>query len=63
MSKDKPQLATQEQLGYLDDLRESGETNMYGAGSYLMAAFGIEKKEANAILGNWMDTYSLRHPR
>jgi hypothetical protein len=46
---------------YLDSLRESGETNMFGATSYLMDEFDLEKKEAMAILGDWMKTFSERH--
>ena len=38
---------------YLDELRESGETNMFGAGRYLMAEFGIDKKEARSIIFEW----------
>jgi len=39
---------------YLDDLRESGETNMFGARPYLQRRFGLEAKEAGAILSEWM---------
>ena len=47
---------------YLDGLRESGETNMYGAGPYVQGTFGIEKKEASALVAKWMKTFSVRHP-
>jgi hypothetical protein len=39
---------------FLDDLRESGITNMFGASSYLEDAFGLERKEAQTILSQWM---------
>ncbi len=39
---------------YLDKLRESGETNMFGATPYLMERFGIEKGYAREILQEWM---------
>jgi hypothetical protein len=39
---------------YLDTLRESGETNMFGASSYLMAEFGLDKHSARSILSAWM---------
>ena len=39
---------------YLDELRLSGETNMFGAAPYLQAEFGIDKREAREILQNWM---------
>ena len=42
---------------YLDGLRESGVVNMFGAGQYLQEAFGLEKREARAILKEWMKTY------
>ncbi len=46
---------------YLDELRASGDTNMYGAGAYLEAEFDLEKKESANILTDWMDTFSERH--
>jgi len=39
---------------FLDDLRDSGETNMFGAGPYLSREFGLSKKEAREVLSNWM---------
>lgn len=45
---------------YLDDLRESGETNMFGARPYLIEAFGLTKKEASDILSDWMKTFEER---
>ena len=47
---------------YLDELRESGDTNMLGARPYLAIAFDLEKKESSDILTDWMDTFSERHP-
>ena len=50
-----------EHLEYLDDLRESGETNMYGAKPYLMGDYpDLEGKEAGDILTYWMKTFSER---
>jgi hypothetical protein len=46
---------------YLDWLRASGETNMFGAGPYLQREFGMQKKESHEWLGKWMSTYSERH--
>jgi len=46
---------------FLDALRESGKTNMFGAGPYLMQAFGIDKREAKDIVLKWMETFSERH--
>lgn len=47
---------------YLDGLRESGVSNMYGATPYLVQAFDITNMEAREILKAWMDTFSERHP-
>ena len=57
----KPSECTDEHLEYLDDLRESGETNMFGARPYLIEEFGIESKQASAILSYWMHSFSERH--
>jgi len=42
---------------YLDELRESGETNMFGAPSYLVATFGLTRKEAMEVCYAWMKTF------
>ncbi len=39
---------------FLDDLRESGEINMFGAPRVLQEAFGISKYEARDIVTAWM---------
>ena len=46
---------------FLDDLRDSGETNMYGAGPYIVEEFGVNKAEARVLLSAWMQTFSERH--
>ena len=43
---------------YLEKLRRSGVTNMYGASPYLEAEFGVSRKEAIAILSDWMVNYN-----
>lgn len=44
---------------YLEDLRRSGVTNMYGAVPYLMDAFPeLSKGEAVVILSDWMKNYN-----
>lgn len=53
-----PQLT--EYLEYLDGLRESGITNMYGATPYLMEEFELDRREAGAVLVEWMQTFSER---
>jgi hypothetical protein len=42
---------------FLDALRESGATNMFGAGAYLTEAFEIPKGDAGKILRTWMETF------
>lgn len=53
----RPELVTDEHLEYLDDLRESGVTNMFGAGSYLSEEFGLSRKEATTVLMYWMKSF------
>ncbi|GAG89992.1 unnamed protein product [marine sediment metagenome] len=60
---EKPEKLEQEHLEYLDGLRESGVTNMFGARPYLKQSFDLNKKEAGEILAYWMKTFSERHPQ
>ena len=53
---------TNEHFAYLDALRESGVTNMFGARPYLETEFGLSRNEAKLILTEWMQTFSERHP-
>tara|TARA_R110002020_G_scaffold63156_2_gene168574 strand:+ start:1607 stop:1768 length:162 start_codon:yes stop_codon:yes gene_type:complete len=46
-----------EYFDFLENLRESGVTNMFGAVPYLIDEFAIDKSEALDILGRWMETY------
>jgi len=46
-----------EYFEYLDLLKESGETNMFGAANYLEDEFGLKKSEARQILLEWMKSY------
>jgi hypothetical protein len=57
----KPEIVTEEHLQYLDELRESGETNMYGARPYLIQEFGLSKDDAATVLSYWMKTFGERH--
>jgi|TARA_R110000782_G_scaffold35099_7_gene84069 hypothetical protein len=43
---------------FLDNLRDKGTTNMFGASPYLQQAFDLEKKEARKILAKWMKSKS-----
>lgn len=42
---------------YLDELRDSGVTNMFGAGAYLREEFGFTRSEASAELSRWMKSF------
>jgi len=53
----RPSFVTDNHLEYLDALRESGETNMFGAGRYLMKSFGLTSPVAREILFYWMKTF------
>lgn len=47
---------------FLDALRASGVTNMFGAGRYIEDEFGVEPSEARGFLSEWMKTFGQRHP-
>jgi len=58
-----PEGVTEDHLIYLDELRLSGEINMYGARSYLANDFDISANQARTILIYWMATFTRRHPK
>lgn len=43
---------------YLEQLRRSGVTNMYGAAPYLAVEFHLDIKMAQNILAEWMRNYN-----
>jgi hypothetical protein len=45
---------------YLDNLRESGQVNMFGSGAYLQSAFGLSRYEAKDVVLEWMETFGER---
>ena len=47
---------------YLESLRVSGVTNMFGAAPYLEAEFGLSRAEARKVLSEWMNTYDPNDP-
>lgn len=57
---ERPEVVTDEHLDYLDELRESGVTNMFGAGEYLESYFDIGTNDARKILGYWMESFGER---
>jgi hypothetical protein len=58
---EKPTCCTEEHLRFLDQLRESGATNMFGAAPYLVEMYGLSKADARAVLTHWMETFGERH--
>jgi len=58
---ERPEVVTEEHLTYLDSLRDSGVTNMFGAGRYLEVEFELDRRDARKVLVYWMETYSQRH--
>lgn len=47
----------EEVMVYLDALRESGITNMFGAAPYIVEEFGVDKRMARKLLAHWMRTF------
>lgn len=62
--KEKPKCVTDEHLEYLDDLRESGVVNMFGARPYLQEEFpDLDDGAASSVLCYWMKTFEERHAK
>ena len=55
-----PEGITEAHLTYLDSLRESEATNMFGAGEYIVDEFGVDKYMAREIVSFWMETFEER---
>lgn len=54
----RPEGMTDEHLEFLDILRESGATNMFGAIPYLMREFkDLSEDTARSYLSYWMKTF------
>jgi|688.fasta_scaffold01602_73 hypothetical protein len=45
-------------MTYLNDLRDSGVTNMFGASPYVVDEFGLNNKEARNLLVLWMENFN-----
>ena len=43
---------------YLEEIRRSGVTNMFGAIPYLQNRFGLSHKQARDVLAEWMINYN-----
>ena len=46
-----------EAFEYLDELRESGAVNMFGATSYVERDLGYDKKTARNLVTAWMKSF------
>lgn len=54
----RPEYCEDEHLKWLDELRESGRTNMIGARPFLMDEFGeLGDREASGILAYWIKSF------
>lgn len=53
----RPEGITDEHLEFLDALRESGVTNMFGASPYIQEEFCVDEKTARIILKYWIQTF------
>jgi hypothetical protein len=42
---------------YLEVLRQSGATNMFGAAPYLQDRYGLDRRKAREVLSSWMTHY------
>jgi len=49
----------EEVFPYLDELRESGDTNMYGSPEFVMEDFGTDKDTSIKLVSAWMAQFKL----
>jgi hypothetical protein len=49
-----------EEFAYLDHLRRSGVTNMFGAAKYLERDFNMDRREAKEVLLAWMGNFGRK---
>jgi hypothetical protein len=60
-TKEKTRATTQEEkevLEFLNTLRDSGATNMFGAAPYIVDEFGFDRGKARAMLTLWMANFN-----
>jgi hypothetical protein len=53
MAKTKTKI--REEFLFLNDLRQSGTTNMFGAAPYLEYEFELTNREARRMVSQWME--------
>ena len=61
MAVERLEIVKDEHLTYLDTLKESGVTNMFGAGAYIEDKFGLKPIESSNVLAYWMASFDERH--
>jgi hypothetical protein len=54
MTKTAKRVHVRQEFLFLNRLRESGATNMFGAAPYLEDEFGLERRDARFVLAEWM---------
>lgn len=47
-------------FSFLDDLRDSGKINMFGAAPYVEEVFGLGRREARKVVIDWMESFNDR---
>lgn len=58
---ERPSFVTNDHLAYLDDLRESGLTNMFGAAPYVVEEFpDLDIQQARQALSYWAKTFGIK---
>ena len=60
---EQPECVTEDMLFWLDDIRDSGLINMFGAAPYVRKEFNLSKRDARAVLSYWMKTFGERQER
>jgi hypothetical protein len=58
MAERKTTQDEQEVLEYLNDLRDSGDTNMFGASPYVQQRFGLSRNESRKLVTLWMNNFN-----
>jgi hypothetical protein len=58
LKSERPEYVTNDMLIFLDELRESGITNMWGARPYVLDEFPeLSKDQAGHVVTYWMKTF------
>lgn len=57
-----PDVEKEEVFVFLDELQESGITNMFGGAAYIQEAYPYTSQQCLELLKEWMNTYEERHP-